>query len=277
MHSSRVTKAVIPAAGLGTRFLPVTKVVPKELLPLAGKPVIHWLVDEARAAGVTEFTIVLSAGKNAIREYFRPNSELSESLRTVGKGGLLAELDELIESCSFTYVQQEEPKGLGDAVYCAREAVAGDPFFVLLGDAPILADTPVCCQLQQTFAVDQGSVIGLRQVPPEMTSRYGIVAGDEVRDGVLRLTGLVEKPDRAEAPSNLAISGRYLFDPAIFTYLEDQAVGIGDEIQLTDAAARLLEHAPISGCIYQGTRYDVGDPAGYFEAQQAYQDRYGDK
>lgn len=269
--TSTVRKAVIPAAGRGTRFLPATKAVPKELLPLGDRPILHWIVEEAVAAGVEEIVLVISDDKEPIRHYFTVDDELNALLASRGKLDLLAPLNDLLERVTFTFVHQDRPLGLGHAVGCAAEAVGNEPALVLLGDAPIKAETPVCRQLVDIFATEGGpSVLGLRRVPREWTSRYGIVAGEARRQGVYKLADMVEKPEPAEAPSDLAIAGRYLLTPAIFELLATQTPGKGNEIQLTDAIARLMHQEPVFGLVYEGTRYDVGHPAGYREALAAF-------
>lgn len=236
-------KAVIPAAGKGTRFLPTTRVVPKEMLPIGAKPALAVIVDEARAAGATEIVLVVSEGKELIRTYFKDEPDIS-------------------------FVYQREQKGLGHAVLQAAEALSGEPepVLVLLGDA-VVTGGAAAVELASVSAAHGGaSVIGLQEVPAERVSRYGIVQMAD--DG--RLTDLVEKPAPAEAPSRYAIAGRYLLDPAIFRYLADQTAGVGGEIQLTDAIRRMLAEKPVYGCLYKGRRQDIGNPEGYFKALEAF-------
>lgn len=236
-------KAVIPAAGKGTRFLPTTRVVPKEMLPIGAKPALAVIVDEARAAGATEIVLVVSEGKELIRTYFKDEPDIS-------------------------FVYQREQKGLGHAVLQAAEALSGEPepVLVLLGDA-VVTGGAAAVELASVSAAHGGaSVIGLQEVPAERVSRYGIVQMAD--DG--RLTDLVEKPAPAEAPSRYAIAGRYLLDPAIFRYLADQTAGVGGEIQLTDAIRRMLAEKPVYGCLYRGRRQDIGNPEGYFKALEAF-------
>lgn len=236
-------KAVIPAAGKGTRFLPATRVIPKEMLPIGAKPALEVIVDEARAAGATEIVLVVSEGKELIRTYFKDEPDIS-------------------------FVCQREQKGLGHAVLQAAEALSGEPepVLVLLGDA-VVTGGAAAVELASVSAAHGGaSVIGLQEVPAERVSRYGIVQMAD--DG--RLTDLVEKPAPAEAPSRYAIAGRYLLDPAIFRYLADQTAGVGGEIQLTDAIRRMLAEKPVYGCLYKGRRQDIGNPEGYFKALEAF-------
>lgn len=258
MTEPRVSKAIIPAAGRGTRFLPATKVTPKELFPLASKPVIHWIAEEAVAAGVEEVVIVISPEKEAIRAYFQPSDDDGEGLAA------------LLARARFSFVYQAQPEGLGDAVLCAREAVGNEAALVLLGDGPILATPPASAQLVDCYRHCGGSVIGLRRVPDEACSSYGIVAGEALGPRLHRLDSLVEKPPPGEAPSNLAIAGRYLLTPQIFPLLAEQAPGVGGEVQLTDAIASLLAREAVHGYVYEGERFDVGHPEGYLAAQLAY-------
>ena len=268
MTPRHVAKAVIPAAGLGTRLLPATKSVAKELLPLGCKPVIHWLAEEAAAAGVREITVVISPEKQAVREYFTPDPGLRA--RLAGREHLLHHLDALLARVTFHFVHQHEPLGLGHAVLQARASTGNEPFFVLLGDAPILAARPVCAQLAACCDDAESVVLGLRRVPLEQTGRYGIVAGHELGPGLHRVDGLVEKPSPEAAPSRLAIAGRYLLTPAVYDSLQRQKPGTGGEIQLTDAIAAAVAETAVYGLVYDGHRFDVGNPTGYAEAQREY-------
>ena len=236
-------KAVIPAAGHGTRFLPVTKVVPKEMLPIGSRPALELIVEEAKSAGADEIIMVISKGKELIREYFRDDP-------------------------SVRFVYQHEQKGLGHAVLQATPELVGETgnVLVLLGDALVAGGNAS----QELIAVSKANggapVIGLEKVPRERVSRYGIVAMEESG----RITGMVEKPSLEDAPSDLAVAGRYLLDVAIFDFLADQQAGLGGEIQLTDAIARMIAHKPLFGCVYQGKRQDIGNPQGYFKALEAF-------
>ena len=246
-------KALIPAAGHGTRFLPVTKVVPKEMLPIGAKPAIQLIVEEALSAGADEVVIVTSPEKEIIRHYFDDDSALAPRIR---------------------WVYQTEQKGLGHAVLQASDMLQDErePVLVLLGDALVAGETPSAAMAAISRAHGCASVIGLEEVPLERVSRYGIVEGlaDGGDDRVLKLTDLVEKPSPEAAPSRLAIAGRYLLDPAIFNLLVSQTPGVGGEIQLTDAIRRLLSEKPVYGYLYSGTRHDIGNPAGYLKALQAF-------
>lgn len=265
-----VRKAIIPAAGLATRFLPVTKVVPKELLPLGNKPVIHWIVEEAVAAGVDEVVIVISDDKTAICEYFTANPSLDAVLRQRGKGELLDEVNQLIDNVRFTFVIQDEPKGLGHAVLCGRDAVGDDPALVLLGDAPIMAQTPVSRQLVDMYEEVGHSVIGLERVANEKIPFRGIVGGIEETPTRWHLNTVIEKPALADAPSNLSISGRYLFTPGFFQYIETATPRPDGEICLTTAIDGLIRDAEVYGCVFEGTRHDTGTPAGYRDVLEHY-------
>jgi UTP--glucose-1-phosphate uridylyltransferase len=240
-------KALIPAAGRGTRFLPATRAVPKEMLPIGAKPALEVIVDEARAAGATEIVIVISEEKELIRTYFK-------------------------ESRDVSFVCQREQKGLGHAVLQAAGRLAGErePFLVLLGDAVVTGGTPAAELAAVSAARGGASVIGLEEVPLERVSRYGIVSGTALDERVLKLDDLVEKPSPDAAPSRLAIAGRYLLDPAVFNLLATQKPGFGGEIQLTDAIRRLLDEKPVYGYRYPGRRHDIGTPSGYFETLKAF-------
>jgi len=260
-----VRTAILPAAGLATRFLPVTKAVPKELLPLGNKPVIHWIVEEAVAAGVEEIVLVISPDKTAIREYFSPAPALDDILQARGKPELLDELNRLLDRVAFTFVVQHEPSGLGHAVLCGRDAVGEEPALVLLGDAVITAEVPVARQLVAVFEQVGNSVLGLEEVPDEKVMSRGIVAAETTPDGFLRVSAVVEKPPVAEAPGNLAISGRYLLTPAVYGYLESAAPRPDGEICLTSGIAGLIADEAVYGCVFDGVRHDTGTPAGYLK------------
>jgi UTP--glucose-1-phosphate uridylyltransferase len=270
----RVRRAVIPAAGLGTRFLPATKAVPKELLPLADRPALQWLVEEALAAGAEQVCIVTSPDKPALREHFRPRPEWAQRLRDAGRdaaAAALAHLDRI--SARVCFVEQPEPRGLGDAILCAAPCVGDEPFLVLLGDALVRAATPCAAQLAARHAALGGAaLVGLERVPPERASRYGIVAGRAEGERLWRLTELVEKPAPGTAPSDLAIAGRYLLTPRVFAALRRARPGHGGEIQLTDAIRACLAEEPVYGYRYEGVRFDIGDPRGYLAAAAAFAD-----
>ncbi|MCL1920006.1 MAG: sugar phosphate nucleotidyltransferase [Kiritimatiellaeota bacterium] len=266
-------KAIIPAAGLGSRFYPVAKSVPKEMLPVGGKPAIQLIVEEALAAGAGEVIIVTSPQKPSIMQYFTPDP--AWRARVEGKAEAVRALDELDRvSKSVRFVFQHEQLGLGHAVLQAAPACAGEkePVLVLLGDALVKSDAPCARGLVEVSrAFGNASVVGLERVPPERVSRYGIAGGTPVRENLLRLDRLVEKPPPDAAPSDLAVAGRYVLDPRVFACLSACAAGHGGEIQLTDAIQRMLEGgAPVYGCRYPGTRFDIGNPDGYREVVLAY-------
>ena len=260
-----VRTAILPAAGLATRFLPVSKAVPKELLPLGNKPVIHWIVDEAVAAGVEEIVMVISPDKTAIREYFSPAPALDDILQARGKSELLDELNRLLDRVGFTFVTQHEPNGLGHAVLCGRDAVGDEPALVLLGDALITAEVPVARQLVAVFEQVGNSVLGLEEVPDEKVMSRGIVAAETTSAGFLRINSVVEKPSVAEAPGNLAISGRYLLTPAVYGHLESALPRPDGEICLTSGIAGLIADESVYGCVFDGVRHDTGTSAGYLK------------
>lgn len=269
---SLVRKAVIPAAGMGTRFLPASVGVPKEMALILAKPAIHWIVEEAVAAGVEEVVLVVSDEKEAMRHYFRPHPELENVLADRGKEDAAAAVRELgVLSEKVRFVRQDEPLGLGHAVWCAAEAVGDSPFLVLLGDALVHGPSP-CSQRMVQVAESHAvrNVIGVRQIPESMVSRYGIVSGEQLSDRVYRLDRLVEKPSPEEAPSTLAISGRYLLSPRVFDYLALGRRGAGNEIQLTDAIQEVLKDEPVFAYRYEGRRLDIGNPAGYLDAVLTY-------
>jgi UTP--glucose-1-phosphate uridylyltransferase len=263
--------AVIPAAGLGTRFLPLTRAVPKELLPLGDRPVIHWLAAEAVAAGAQQVVIVISAAKQAIRRYFEADTAFSAQLADRPPTPGLADLQSLTAAAQFIFIEQPRPAGLGDAVRCAADAVDNDRVLILLGDAPIAATPSACEQIAECANAHGASVVGVREVALAQVASYGIVDGEATADpGLLRVRRVVEKPAPAAAPSRLAFSGRYLFPPTLFELLARTAPGVGGEIQLTDAIDALAREQTLLALHHSGSRYDIGSPAGYFAAQQAW-------
>jgi UTP--glucose-1-phosphate uridylyltransferase len=264
----QVRKAVIPAAGLGTRFLPISKSVPKEMLPIVDKPVIQFVVEEAIASGMAEIAIVISKGKEAIRNHFSPARELEARLASAGKSELLAELRAIGAGGRITFIEQAEPRGLGHAILCARDFVNGEPFGVLLGDTiiePHEGAAAGSAQLVAEYVKRVGSYVAVREVPLEKVGRYGIVDGSAVADDarVRRLTRLVEKPSMERTPSQLAVAGRYLFEPGIFEVLAKTPRGHGGEIQLTDAMNALAKTDPVFSLAWRARRYDIGDRAEY--------------
>jgi UTP--glucose-1-phosphate uridylyltransferase len=263
----RVTKAVIPAAGLGTRFLPATKASPKEMLPVVDKPAIQYVVEEAARAGLTDVIIVNGRGKNAIEDHFDRAFELEATLERKGDEERLALVRASTDLADVHFVRQGEPRGLGHAVLCAAAHVGDQPFAVLLGDDLIDPRDPLLDPMIGVQATHGGSVVALLEVPREQVSMYGCAAVDGDGDGdVVRVTGLVEKPDIAEAPSNLAVIGRYVLSPSVFEQLRKTEPGRGGEIQLTDAMQALIADEPMHGVVFRGRRYDTGDRADYLKA-----------
>jgi UTP--glucose-1-phosphate uridylyltransferase len=265
---SAIRKAVFPAAGLGTRFLPATKAQPKEMLPLVDKPIIQYGVEEALASGINNMILVTGRGKNAIEDHFDVSVELETFLESRGKTELLAEIRAISNLINFSYVRQGEPLGLGHAVLVTRLLVGQEPFAVILGDDVIDADPPALRQLIDVFEEVDGPVLAIEEVPHENVSSYGIIDAEEVRAGVYRIRDMVEKPPRNEAPSNLAIIGRYILTPDIFPALEETAKEKDrtGEIQLTNGLRRLLKKRPIYGCRVNGVRHDTGNKLGFLKA-----------
>lgn len=266
----RIRKAVFPVAGLGTRFLPATKAVAKEMLPIVDRPVIQYGVEEALAAGADEIIFVTSRSKRAIEDHFDSATELEQELERAGKSKLLAELRRMVPShVRFTYVRQHAPLGLGHAVLCARHAVGDEPFAVLLPDDLIDAPRPALAQMVEHFNLRPASMIAVQNVPHEHVQRYGICDAVTADARVSRIRGIVEKPKPADAPSTLGVVGRYIFTPAIFDCLRDITPGAGGELQLTDGIARLLAREPVFSFRFQGQRYDCGSKQGFIEATLA--------
>src|SRR5690606_10927048 len=257
-----VKKAIIPAAGLGTRFLPATKAMPKEMLPIVDKPTIQYIVEEAIASGIEDIILVTGKGKRSIEDHFDHNFELEENLIKKEKCDLLEKVNHSSQ-VEIHYIRQKEPKGLGHAVWCARKFIGNEPFAILLGDDIVQSETPCLRQLIQQYEETQCSVVGVQQVPDEETHRYGIVE-PSVQDGRrYEVKTFVEKPAQGTAPSNLAIMGRYIFTPTIFEFLDKQEVGAGGEIQLTDAIQKLNELQKVYAYDFEGKRYDVGEKLGF--------------
>ncbi len=261
----------MPVAGLGTRVLPATKSIPKEMMPVVDRPAIQYVVDEARAAGIEHIVFVTGRNKGAIEDYFDRAYELEVTLRDKKKKNLLAKImSELPEAGSTSFVRQQVPLGLGHAIWCARDVIGDEPFAVLLPD--VLVKGPKSCLAQMVKAYDKvgGNIIAVDAVPMERVSSYGVIA-PKSRDGnLIEMAGMVEKPPQEEAPSNLKITGRYILQPDIWSLLADQAAGAGGEIQLTDAMARLMETQSFHALEYEGQDYDCGSKLGYFEANLAY-------
>ena len=265
----KVRKAVFPAAGMGTRFLPATKAQPKEMLPLVDKPLIQYVIEEAMASGIRNITIVTGRGKNAIEDHFDVSYELENVLRERGKLDLLAEVQAVSNMVDVSYVRQKQALGLGHAIMMARNVVAAEPFAVMLGDDIIASPTPCLAQMTDLFEKLQSSIIAICEVPDDDVSKFGIIKGQQIDDfggRVFRIEDVVEKPAREEAPSNLAIIGRYILTPEIFGALDRTEPGRGGEIQITDAIRLLLEQQPVYAYMFEGTRYDAGDKLGFLKA-----------
>lgn len=265
----KIRKAVIPAAGLGTRFLPATKAQPKEMLPIVDKPAIQYIIEEAIQSGIEDILIITGRNKRAIEDHFDRAVELEMTLKNQGKYDLLGLVEEL-SNVTIHYVRQKEPKGLGHAVLCARQFVGQEPFAVLLGDDIIDAAVPCLKQLMEVYEDCPGTILGVQQVPQRQVSSYGIVKPVAVKDNLWRAADLVEKPAVDEAPSRLAVLGRYIIEPEIFEILAATPPGRGGEIQLTDALRTLSTLRPVYAFQFEGRRYDVGDKQGYLEATVEY-------
>jgi UTP--glucose-1-phosphate uridylyltransferase len=266
MHEMRkIRKAVIPAAGLGTRFLPATKAQPKEMLPIVDKPAIQYIIEEAIQSGIEEILIITGRNKRAIEDHFDRAVELELTLKAQGKYDLLGLVEE-ISNVTIHYVRQKEPRGLGHAVLCAKQFVGPEPFAVLLGDDIIDAAVPCLKQLLDVYEDHPGTILGVQEVPQAKVSSYGIVKPVPVGENLWKAADLVEKPPQAEAPSRLAVLGRYIIEPEVFEILETTPPGRGGEIQLTDALRVLAASRPVYAYHFDGRRYDVGDKQGYLEA-----------
>ncbi len=259
----RVKKAIIPAAGLGTRFLPATKAMPKEILPIVDKPTIQYIVEEAIESGIEDIIIVTGKGKRAIEDHFDSAFELEQNLIEKGKFDLLEKVQHSSNLANIHYIRQKEPKGLGHAVWCARNFIGDEPFAVLLGDDIVDSDVPCLKQLINEYNSTGSSVIGVQQVPNEETHRYGIVDPSTKEGRRYQVHNFVEKPEKGTAPSNLAIMGRYVLTPEIFEILGTQGTGAGGEIQLTDAIQSLNESQSVYAYDFEGKRYDVGEKMGF--------------
>jgi UTP--glucose-1-phosphate uridylyltransferase len=266
-----VRKAVFPVAGQGTRFLPATKAMPKEMLPVVDKPLIQYAVDEAREAGIEEFIFVTGRAKSAIEDHFDHSYELEHSLEERGKDDILATIREIIPAAGqVSYTRQQKPLGLGHAVWCARYHIHDEPFAVLLADDLILAKPGCLKQMVETYQEIGGNLVAVEDVPKEHTDRYGILDVVEDNGKIARAQGLVEKPNPADAPSTLSIIGRYILQPQVFEQLDRQEKGAGGEIQLTDAMARTIGDVPFHGFRFEGNRYDCGNRLGFLEANLAF-------
>jgi len=261
-----ITKAVFPAAGMGTRFLPATKASPKEMLPLVDKPLIQYVVEEAVASGIEEVVLVTGRNKRAIEDHFDVAFELEEDLKVKGKHKLLSEVQRITDLVTFCYIRQKKALGLGHAVLTAKRVVGDEPFAVLLGDDIIDSDVPVLKQMMAVYERYPSTILAIQKVPPSHTQYYGIIDAKKIEDGIYLVKDLVEKPSPDEAPSNLAIIGRYILTPEIFGALERTKPGKGGEIQLTDGLRLLMEEQPIYAFEFKGIRHDAGDKLGFLKA-----------
>ena len=273
MVHTTISKAVIPAAGFGTRMLPAAKAVPKELLPILDRPTIQYVIEEAAAGGLEDVLLVTSRDKRAIEDHFDRNRELEDRLKAGGKSALLDSVNDLVAKVKIHAVRQLEQRGLGDAVWQAERHVGDQPFVCLLGDtifSTSSGDTLPTKQLVEAYAKYGTAIIGLEEVAPEKVDRYGIVGGQMIEEGVLRLDTLVEKPPRDQAPSRFAIAARYVLTPAIFQCLSRTRPGKGGEIQLTDALKLLLEREPIHGVVLKAKRHDIGNPVDWLKTNLIY-------
>lgn len=262
----KVRKAIIPAAGLGTRFLPATKAQPKEMLPIVDTPTIQFIVEEAIASGIEDILIITGRGKRAIEDHFDRSLELEEELKKKGQEDLLAQVRRIADLANIHYIRQKEAKGLGHAIYCAKTFIGNEPFAVLLGDDVVDAQTPCLKQMMNVYDEYHTSILGVQLVADEDVSKYGIVAGKQVDDRIFKVKTLIEKPDKDKAPSNIAILGRYIITPTIFNFLEKAKPGKNGEIQLTDSLCELAKVEPMYAYDFIGRRYDVGNKLGFLQA-----------
>ena len=266
----KVRKAVIPAAGLGTRFLPATKAIPKEMLPIVDKPTIQYIVEEVIASGIEDVLIITGRNKGSIEEHFDRAVELEENLEKNNKEELLEEIKNISKMINIHTVRQKDPLGLGHAIYCAKSFVGNEPFAVLLGDDVVDSEKPCLKQMLDIFEEYNSSILGVQPVGWENVNKYGIVSGNKVSDKIYTVSDLVEKPDKDSAPTNIAILGRYIITPKIFEILENTKTGVGGEIQLTDGLKELCNIEKVYAYIFEGRRYDVGSKIGFLEATVDY-------
>jgi UTP--glucose-1-phosphate uridylyltransferase len=262
----KVRKAIIPAAGLGTRFLPVTKAQPKEMLPIVDKPTIQYIIEEAIASGIESILIITGRGKRAIEDHFDRSFELEEELKKKNQEELLQQVREIANLVDIHYIRQKEPRGLGHAIHCAKAFTGNEPFAVLLGDDIVDSEVPCMRQMIDIYNEYKTTILGVQPVDPEDVSKYGIVAGNKVDDRIYKVKDLIEKPEKQDAPSNIAILGRYIISPTIFQYLENAKPGKNGEIQLTDSLRELVRHEAMYAYEFIGRRYDVGNKLGFLEA-----------
>ena len=267
----KIRKAIIPAAGLGTRFLPATKAQPKEMLPIVDKPTLQYIIEECVASGIEEILIITGRNKKSIEDHFDRSVELEMELEKAGKQEMLEMVREISDMVNVHFIRQKQPRGLGHAILCAKTFVGDEPFAVLLGDDVVYNDQKPCLkQLIDCYGEYKTSVLGVQTVDPQDVNKYGIVGGLHIEDRVYKVKELVEKPSVEEAPSNVAILGRYIITPKIFEILENTAPGKGNEIQLTDALLKLIEHEAMYAYDFEGRRYDVGDKLGFLQATVEY-------
>ena len=262
----KVRKAIIPAAGLGTRFLPATKAQPKEMLPIVDKPTIQYIIEEAVASGIEEILIITGRNKKSIEDHFDKSVDLEMELEKAGKQEMLELVRGISDMVDIHYIRQKEPRGLGHAIYCAKSFVGNEPFAVMLGDDVVESEVPCLKQLINCFNEYKTTILGVQTVAPENVNKYGIVDGLHIEDRVYKVKKLVEKPAIEESPSNVAILGRYIITPKIFEILENTKPGKGNEIQLTDALEVLIKNEAMYAYDFEGRRYDVGDKLGFLEA-----------
>lgn len=262
----KITKAVIPAAGLGTRFLPATKAVPKEMVPIVDKPTLQYIVEEAVASGIEDILIITGRTKRAVEDHFDKSYELETELEKSGKTAYLEEIQKISNLANIHYVRQKEAKGLGHAILCAKIFAENEPFAVLLGDDVVDSQVPCLKQMIEQYEKYGASILGVQTVPQSETSKYGIIKGEKIGDRIYKVEDMVEKPKAEEAPSNVAVLGRYIVEPEIFSYLQNTKPGAGGEIQFTDALKALAEKGEVYAYDFVGRRYDVGSKIGYLEA-----------
>ena len=269
-NTRRIRKAIIPAAGLGTRFLPATKAQPKEMLPIVDKPTLQYVIEEAVASGIEEILIITGKNKKSIEDHFDKSVELELELAQKGKTDMLKMVQDISDLAMIYYVRQKEPKGLGDAIYCARNFIGDEHFAILLGDDIIDSNKPCLKQLIDTYDRYNSSIIGVQNVDDSEVSKYGIINAIDIEDNTSKIKSLIEKPSLEKAPSNKAILGRYIVSPKIFDILEKQEVGVNGELQLTDALNTLLKSESVYAYEFEGKRYDLGSKMGYLEANIDY-------
>ncbi|WP_153461730.1 UTP--glucose-1-phosphate uridylyltransferase GalU [Sediminibacillus terrae] len=261
-----VRKAIIPAAGLGTRFLPATKAQPKEMLPIVDKPTLQYIIEEAVNSGIEEILVITGRNKKSIEDHFDKSVELELELEAKGKQELLKQVRKISDLVNIHFIRQKEPKGLGHAIYCAKSFIGNEPFAVMLGDDIVENEKPCLLQMLEVYGQYKTTILGVQGIANEDVGKYGVVYGNEIEDKIYKVSGLVEKPSVEEAPSNIAILGRYVITPAIFEILEQTAPGKGGEIQLTDALKDLAQKEKMYAYTFEGRRYDVGDKQGFLQA-----------